>query len=456
MSDAPSVASLLRAIADVDVDDDTHAAGHDFGRLRIGSAQAIVRARTIEAVVRIVEAARKHGFRLTTRGLGLSQSGQSVPRGGVSLQTAALADISVDVASATARCGPGATWRQLLAATAEHGLAPRVMPFNLDLSIGGTLSAGGLGSTSHTHGFAVSSVASIAAVSGTGDLLESTRTERSSAYDAMLGGVGRFGVLCEATLELRRLRPITRTFCLLYDALEPMLADQRRVMTRPWCTHLEGFASASIQGLRRGPDGRRAPFARWFFGMHVSVEHDGVPASDAEYLEGLGFRELLHVEEDRSQDFAARYDLRFAAMKATGAWDQIHPWVECTVPGDVAPRVLSELVPSLPLVLGDGHRMMPIADVPRPRLFMVADPSPAFGVAVLPAGVPKPFEAPAIAALRSVHDRLIGAGGKRYLSGWLFDPDEAFWRQHFGARYDEWRAAKSELDPDDVFESCLD
>lgn len=450
MSQSP--ADLLRAIADVD--DDTDAAGHDFGHLRSGSAAAIVRPRTADAVVRIVEAARAHGFRLTTRGLGLSQSGQSVPRDGVSLQTTSLADIVVDPTSATARCGPGATWRQLLAATAPHGLAPRVMPFNLDLSIGGTLSAGGLGSTSHTHGFAVSSVAAIEVVTGTGARIESARTER--AHDAVLGGVGRFGVLCSATLELRRLLPSTRTYCLLYDALEPMLADQRALMSRPWCTHLEGFASASIQGLRRGADGRRAPFARWFFGMHLSVEHEGAPASDAEYLEGLGFRELLHIEEDRSHEFAARYDMRFAMMKAIGAWDQIHPWVECTVPGDVAPRLLPELVPSLPLMLGDGHRMMPIADVAKPGLFMVAEPSPAYGIAVLPAGVPKPFEAPAIAALRNVHDKLINAGGKRYLSGWLFEPDEAFWRLHFGARYDDWCAAKSELDPDGVFESRLD
>jgi cytokinin dehydrogenase len=445
----------LRALPEVEVDVEATSANDDFGHLRSGSAWAVVRPRTIDAVARVVEAARRDGFRLTSRGLGLSQSGQSIPRDGVSLQTSALADIAVDPDARLGRCGPGATWRQLLAATAPHGLAPRVMPFNLDLSIGGTLSAGGLGSTSHHHGFAVSAVRAIEAVSGTAEHVVSTPTTTSTAYDAMLGGVGRFGVLCSATIELRRMLPFTRTYCLLYDSIEPMLDDERALMSRPWCTHLEGFASAAIQGLRRAPDGRRAPFARWFFGMHLSVEHDGAPSADAEYLAGLGFRELLNVEEDRSESFAARYDVRFAMMRATGAWDQIHPWVEGTLPGDAAPRLLAALVPTLPLLLGDGHRIMPIADVPRPALLMLAEPAPAFGLAVLPAGVPRAFEAPVVAAAAGLHRKIVESGGKRYLSGWLFDPDDAFWRSHYGGRYDAWRDAKTQLDPDGVFESSL-
>ncbi len=39
----------------------------------------------------------------------------------------------------------GATWREVLAATLPHGLAPPVLPDYLDLTIGGTLAVGGVG-----------------------------------------------------------------------------------------------------------------------------------------------------------------------------------------------------------------------------------------------------------------------------------------------------------------------
>ena len=57
--------------------------------------------------------------------------------------------------------------------------------------------------------------------------------------------------------------------------------------------------------------------------------------------------------------------------------------------------------------------------------------------------------------LRRAHDALLAIGGKRYLSGWLFEPDDAAWRAHYGARYDDWRRAKAQSDPIDILRSVL-
>jgi hypothetical protein len=46
-------------------------------------------------------------------------------------------------------------------------------------------------------------------------------------------------------------------------------------------------------------------------------------------------------------------------------------------------------------------------------------------------------------------------GGKRYLSGFLFDMDPIRWRQHYEQDYDSLLSAKRELDPDNVFSSRL-
>lgn len=439
-------------------DDESHrsAAERDFGGISQGNVRAVVRPSNREALVALVNLANGEGVLLTARGLGYSQSGQSLPADGLSVDMSAFDEIDVEPGDRVATCGCAVTWRELLARTAAHGLAPAVMPVNLDLSIGGTLSAGGMGSTSHRYGMAVSTVESVGVVTGGGEAVEASRDLRRDIYDAVLGGAGQFGFICSAQLRLREMLPQTRTFYLLYDDARSLIADERRLMTQPWCMHLEGFASAAMQGVTRGAQGRRMPFARWFYGLQVSAEFaPGEEPSAEECLLGLAYRERLHAEDSDSVEFAARYDLRFEMMRATGAWQQVHPWLECLLPFQVATELLPDLVRRLPLFLGDGHRIMPVAEVPRPDLVMQPEGPPAIGFALLPAGVPSAFEKPAMNALRQVHEELVAAGGKRYLSGWLFEPDEAAWRRHYGQSFDLWRARKRELDPRGILRSRL-
>lgn len=461
MVDDSSMSALvdrLRAIDGLDATCDRallDAAGRDFGGLTNGTARAIARPRHAEALQRLIEFAIAEQLPLTPRTLGYSQSGQSIPRDGISVDLRAFDTVVIDPERRVARCGAAASWRTVLAAAAAHGLAPKVMPFNLDISVGGTLSAGGIGSTSHHHGMAVSWVDELKLVTGAGQHVRATRDEHREIYDAVLGGLGLFGLMYEATIPLRTMLPITRTYSLLYDDLATMMADELAIMGNPACVHLEGFASAAVQGVRRGPGGRRMPFARWFGGMHVSLERaDDDECGDA-LLDGLHHRELVHVEETDSLEFAARYDIRFEVMRATGAWQQPHPWFECMVPGDAALELLPSVVPQLPLLLGDGHRIMPFADLPRPPFVVQASPAPCFALAMLPMGIAPPFLAPVTAALRDLHERLLARGGKRYLSGWLFEPDEAAWRRHFGPQFEAWHARRQQLDPHGLLGSTL-
>ena len=220
-------------------------------------------------------------------------------------------------------------------------------------------------------------------------------------------------------------------------------------MSEPWCTHIEGFASAAAQGLKLKSNGADpVPFARWFYGLQVSEEYKpGTRPESTARLHGLSYRELLQVQDDDPFAHAARYDLRFQMMTRTGLWERPHPWLECMLPHDAAAELLPKIVPQLPIFLGDGHRIMALADVPRPRFSMQPAGSPAILFAVLPTGISPELQRPALAARP--------AGGKRYLSGWLFEPDEEAWRRHYGIEYEAWQARKRTLDPHGLFQSCL-
>jgi hypothetical protein len=93
-------------------------------------------------------------------------------------------------------------------------------------------------------------------------------------------------------------------------------------------------------------------------------------------------------------------------------------------------------------------------DVDRPKA--LAFPSePSAGFAVLPQGVAEPLIPRSLQALRALDGLVRELGGKRYLSGFLFDMDPIRWRQHYEQEYDSLLSAKRELDPDNVFSSRL-
>jgi len=428
----------------------------DFGHLCEGTVHAVVRPANVPGLCSLVSWAAEHGVGLTPRSKGLSQSGQSVPAAGCSVEMDGFRDVVVSAAERTVRCGAGATFREVFAETSKLGLTPEVMPLNLDLSVGGVLSAGGYGSTSHRFGLVVATVETCDVVTGTGEHVTASRGARSEVFDAVLGGAGHFGLITGAVLRMRPMGPQVRTFTLLYDGLDACLRDQKYLRDQPWAHHMEGFCSAAILGLRRAPrGGRRIPFARWFCGIQVTVEHEpgGEPA--ATLLDGLNHRELVLADDDDTTAFAARYDARFEAMRVTGAWQLAHPWVEALVPLEAALDIVPKLLARLPMFLGDGHRLSILADVPGPGLLMLPAGRPVVAFAILPMGVPGPLSAPALAALRDAHDALLDVGAKRYLSGWLFEPNKAAWQRHFGPQFDAWRARKRELDPAGVFSSRL-
>jgi len=446
------------ALVAVDTSDEAiAAASRDFGRLCRGVARGSIRPTTAEQTQRIVRFANERSIRLTLRGRGMSQSGQSIPRDGLTLDVTGLAHIGEpDLTRMSVTTGPGATWRALLERLSPLGLAPSVVPLCLDLSVGGTLSAGGFGSTSHRLGPAVSHVLSANVVTGDGVLRVCGPDRERETFDAVFGGLGCYGAITSVELGLRRVPPRVRTHFLVYDDMETMLQDQLALSRVEGAAHLEGFCAGTVQGLRKNASGRRQPLVKWTFGLHVSEEIDGATdARDPAVLSDLHHAACVHVEEDTSAEFASRYDVRFAAMRVTGAWDLPHPWLECILSLPAALETLPRVLEMLPAFLGDGHRLTLLADTPRPASLAFPSRGPYVSFAILPMGVPEPLLRPALEAMQAVHALLVAAGGKRYLSGWLFEPDDNDWRRHHNDAHVALCAAKAALDPRRVFESCL-
>jgi cytokinin dehydrogenase len=422
----------------------------NFGHLFRSTPRLLVEPRAASDVAAAIRFAREEGLTVATRGAGHSQSHLGLSDGGILLTMGSLDRIhSVDEERLTVDVDAGVLWGSLLERLKPLGLAPPVLTNNLNVTVGGTLSIAGIGVASFRHGTQGDQVEELDVVTGAGECVTCGPGKNQELFDSVIAGLGQTGVITRARLKLRRVKPMTRTYYLLYDDARRFLEDARGAMDSGRWEHLESWASPSPQGTKP-VSGKRQIFARWFYPFHATVEFDeGAPPDDASLLEGLRPYEMLYVDDLPTYDFFARLEPVFDLWKRGGTWEHVHAWMECVMPWETAPDLLEAILPDLPpSILVGGHVLLWPAkgSTSRSRLFMRPPGENVIGFGILPAIPPKYWE-DAKPMLDTASRLAIAMGGKRYLSGYVdFTPAE--WREHFGAMWEPLVQAKRRYDPD--------
>lgn len=428
-------------------------ASRDFGRLISGRAEGVITPRTADDIVLAIREANAEGMTLTPAATRASCGGQSLPAGGFALDMKALNGVGpVDVDALTVECESGATLRSIADATLRHGLLPNVLSFNLDITIGGVLSAGGFGANCHRLAPMVANVEALDVVTGAGQRVRCSRTQEPVLFDAVLGGLGRCAVIVGATLRLRRVKSRVRMWTLIHHRHEDWFDDQERLSRSEHCDYLQGFFWAGPNVLRPTASGF-VPQPQWFFGSQVGVEYDGQPPADASIFSAVKPSGTLTVDDADTSQYIDMYRDRFIQMRKTDAWRRRHPWVDCILSPAVLRQILPEILAKLPRAAGDGHRLAWFPTRNLPGLFSVPSGDWAATIAVLPTSIEESVYEETLVALDEVRRLLWRHGGKAYLIGWFGPMDEAAWRRHYGDRYDTWVAAKQAYDPQGTLHS---
>ncbi len=443
---------LARQISGQVLDDDAsrEAMAADFGRIVMRKPEGVVRPATAEDVARVIKFANRHSLKVSIRGAGHSQSGQSLSDH-ILLDMTSLAELPPPT-DETVVCQTGLKWRALVEKLLPLGFSPPVLTNNLDVTVGGTLSTAGLGVASWRYGTQADNCLEVEVVTGEGEIVRSSPSANRDLFDAVRAGVGQFGVITEAKLKLRRTKPNFRTFFLLYDDLTLLLDDLKTVMTDARFDYLEAWCTPVPQGFKKVA-GERQPFAQWFFPLHATVEVEGDSAPHpSEKLQGLNFYKLVHTEDGEIGEFFARLDDLFTLWKRAGFWDFAHPWMECILPWESTLLYVSQVLQNLPpQAIAGGHILLWPArgKASSAPLLMRPESEWLMGFGILPA-VPAPRLEEALPRLALASQASMLMGGKRYLSGWL-DFDAATWKLHYGEHWAAVAALKKKFDPHDVF-----
>ncbi|GAA4237995.1 hypothetical protein GCM10022254_52100 [Actinomadura meridiana] len=355
----------------------------DFGGIVARSPARVVRPRSVDEVARAVREAAARGLDVVPRGLGHSTYGQSLT-GGVSLDLRELTGVEVGARDVTVAAG--ATWHALLTETLRHGLTPPVLTDYLDVTVGGTISAGGVGGTSHIYGTQADTVLGLDVVVD-GEVVSCSSGTRAGLFDAVRGGLGRHGVITGATVALIPAPERVLACTIPCRDAEDVLRVQREVRA--------DHVSAQV---RPSPDG-------WAYEVKaVLYGADGEPPPGTADIEELPYF-----------DFCDRLRPDVEELVALGEWARPHPWGMVFLPASHATAVieatLAELTPS---GLGvSGVILVKALRVGRvPRLDAPDDPV-LFSVLRTASPGCSPVAA-MLAGNRALLDRARAVGGARY------------------------------------------
>jgi cytokinin dehydrogenase len=213
--------------------------GTDFGDIVHHIPIAVLKPGSVKDVVRAVRFCRAHGIRVAMRGQGHSTQGQSQVASGLVIDSSPL-DAIERVGPGFAVVQAGLTWRNFLAQVESTGQKPAVITGFTGLSVGGTLSMGGIGPASFRHGAIVDNVLELDVVTGDGVLRTCSPNENLALFAAVVGGVGQYGIIVRAKVRLVSVPALARNYVITYFDFPTFFGDMNTLLA---ANQLDGIYS---------------------------------------------------------------------------------------------------------------------------------------------------------------------------------------------------------------------
>ena len=418
------------------------AAADDFGHLVHRQPLAVLKPGSVNDVEKLISFARRNKIQVAGRGQGHSTQGQAQVEAGVVVDMASLATVH-EINPTNALVDAGARWIDLLTQTIPQGLTPPTLVDFLELSVGGTLSLGGIGSQAFRFGPHVDNVLQLQVVTGEGKLVTCSPGHNAALFKAVLSGLGQFGLIVRARVRLIAAPPNARLYHAFYSSLPAFLSDLEKLIDDRRFDTVQGFAV---------PDGAGG----WLFQLETTKYFSpGNEPNDASLLSGLAFNPGTQSAQDMTYfDYVNRLAPLVAFLRQVGVWDFPHPWVNLFVPAATAEILVGETLATLtvddigqgPILIYPFNRELfraPFFRVPASRHFFV--------FALLRTAVPPTPERAAqlVAANRTLFDRAVALGGKRY----PFDSvpmTKHDWQKHYQRLWGAFVSSKRHFDPDGI------
>lgn len=210
-------------------DESLTAASEDAGHVVHRRPIAVLEPASVRDIARIVRFANERGLRIAARGHGHCIFGQSLIEGGIVIRMESLAQVR-QLPGMRVLADAGCSWGAVLEETLKKGATPPVIPDYRGLSVGGTLSIGGISPTTYRYGAQVDNVEALEVVTGEGDIVFCSRHLHRDLFDAVLAGQGQCAVIVRAVIRLVPAPARVRAISFLYADVATALQDADRLV----------------------------------------------------------------------------------------------------------------------------------------------------------------------------------------------------------------------------------
>ena len=434
MDDMPTIDGTVM------VDDAARKAyAQDYGQIVHERPRLVLRPGSVEDVVQMVRFARRRGLAIAARGNGHQPFGQAQVRDGVVIDLRSLQRVH-SVSSERIDVDAGAEWRTVVQAALQHGSTPPVLPAFLGLTVGGTLSIGGIGVATFREGSQADQVIELQVVTGEGAVVTCSEETRADLFEAALAGQGQVAIITRASLRLVAAKPMVREYVLKYPDVHSLLDDEALLRAD---LRFDGVVGMIV----RSPEG-------WSL-LLTATRHFTPPEAPDDTALTAGLRAIAGSLQTRDVAYA-----QYAEGAVNFQPEQSHADLGLLIPGSAAKTFIAAALPRLrPDDLGVANAMRVFSwnrkKFSRALLRLPTEDNFVY-VAMLRAETTDPNTlAGLLAGNRTLFDSNRELGGTLYpFSALELTRDD--WRRHYG---DAWRrlvTAKHRYDPGNVFASGPD
>ncbi|QBS44669.1 FAD-binding protein [Nocardia sp. CS682] len=440
-ADAPALAGELL------VDNESRAAvATDLGNITSHKPAAVLRPRSADDIAAMVRFCRAHDISVSVRGQAHTTLGQGLSDGLVieNRYLNRIHAIGKDVAEVDA----GILWKDLVDAAYERTprLTPPAVTGYTSLTVGGTLSVGGLGGLvgALNTGLQVDHVRELEVVTGTGAIERCSAERKPDLFEAVLGGLGQCGIITKAVLDLVPATERARTYVLEYTDNADFFRDVRTLIERPVIDHVY----AELYSPESEPTHR----------LYATVLYDpATPPDDQVAAEGLTTAPL--IDDTSYLEYVYKIDTLVDGMRETVNWDRlVKPWYDVWLSGAVVEDYVAEVQSQLtardigPFGISllypqrRSHLTRPYPPVPEANgsdwVFVLDINTVAETPGIDPAFIEEMLDR---------NDRMFAHARAEYgavlypIGSLRFTAQD--WRAHYGDKWTAFRAAKTRYDP---------
>jgi cytokinin dehydrogenase len=420
------------------------AAAEDFGHYIHHQPIAVLRPGSTRDVVKMVRYAKKHRIKIAMRGQGHATHGQAQVEAGIVIDSATMNQIH-RVNSGDAVVGPGAKWREVLAASLPLGLTPPTLPNYLDLTVGGNICGGGIGGAAHQHGAVVDNVLELEVVTGDGELRQCSAHQNPALFNAVLAGLGQFAIVVRARVRLLPAKQLARVFTVQYPDVGSFLEDARTLALDGRFDHVEAQVNPDPT---TGRYETVTMFAAKYFNPS-SPPNNGALLSGLEFT-GVDTQDIPYIA------WLSRLDPIIEFLKQVGAFFLPKPWFDVFIGDGAVEQYVEETLSEVTTAQTGGGTVLlyPLRRSKFKRPFL-RTPNPDgsdvfFLYDVLPFAPPDQTVIDALVAMNTRWIRRARElGGKRYNIG-SADLNHDDWKKYFSPLWPAVVLAKLAFDPANI------